>query len=93
MKEADAEEVVKKWLKAASDRQGGRQRRLEKKQGMQFLILQSKVIAITLFVCVCVFPCVRVEVIHDTLWYHEVFMYYLLGSTYFEPHKTTFRHF
>ena len=39
VKEADAEEVVKKWLKAASDRQGGRQRRLEKKQGMQFLIL------------------------------------------------------
>ena len=36
VKEADAEEVVKKWLKAASDRQGGRQRRLEKKQGMQF---------------------------------------------------------
>ena len=34
VKEADAEEVVKKWLKAASDRQGGRQRRLEKKQDM-----------------------------------------------------------
>ena len=60
VKEADAEEVVKKWLKAASDRQGGRQRRLEKKQGMQFLILQSKVIAITLFVCVCVCVCVSV---------------------------------
>ena len=26
VKEADAEEVVKKWLKAVSDRQGGRQR-------------------------------------------------------------------
>ena len=34
VKEADAEEVMKKWLKAASDRQGGRQRPLEKKQGM-----------------------------------------------------------
>ena len=37
------------------------------------LILQSKVIVFSLFVCVCVcvcvcvFPCVRVEVIHGTL--------------------------
>ena len=35
VKETDAE-VVKKWLKAASDRQGGGQRRLEKKQDMYF---------------------------------------------------------
>ena len=39
VKEVDAEEVMKKWLKAASDRQGGRQRRLEKKQGMYFFHL------------------------------------------------------
>ena len=41
VKEADAEEVVKKWLKAASDCQGGRQRRLEKKQGMRFLFFST----------------------------------------------------
>ena len=35
----EVEEVMKKWLKAASDRQGGRQRRLEKKQGMYFFHL------------------------------------------------------
>ena len=64
--------------------------------GCLLIFLQSKVIVFSLFVCVCVcvcvFPCVRVEVIHGTLWYHEVFMYYLLGSTYFEPHQTTFSH-
>ena len=60
------------------------------------LILQSKVIAITLFVCVCVSLCVCVSVcpssvvqhIHTTQYftwnimilYHEVFMYFLLGG-------------
>ena len=34
VKEADAEEVIKKWLKAANNRQCGHQRRLEKKQDM-----------------------------------------------------------
>ena len=43
-------------------------------------------------VCVSVFSCVSVEVIQCTLWNHEVFMYYHLGSTYFEPHKITFSH-
>ena len=61
-----------------------------------YLILQSKVIVFSLFVCVsvsvsvsvhasacvCAFPCVPVEVIHGTLRYHEVFMYYLLGSVH-----------
>ena len=60
------------------------------------LILQNKVIVFSSFVCgsvrLCVFLCVRAEVIHGTLWYHKVFMYYLLGSTYFVPHKTTFSH-
>ena len=34
VKEADTEEVIKKWLKCAIDRQGGCQRRLKKKQGV-----------------------------------------------------------
>ena len=33
----------------------------------QSLILQNNVIVFSLFVCVSVFPCVRVEVIHGTL--------------------------
>ena len=49
-------------------------------------------VCVCVCVCVSVFPCVQVEVIHGTLWYHDVFMYYLLGSTYFEPHTTTFSH-
>ena len=32
--EADTEAVIKRWLRAASDREGGRQRRFEKKLGM-----------------------------------------------------------
>ena len=34
--EAQAEEAIKKWLKYASDRDGGRRRRLEKKKGNRF---------------------------------------------------------
>ena len=72
MKEADAEEVVKKWLKAASDRQGGRQRRLEKKARYAIFNLARQgycnhCLSVYIYLCVCVFPCVRVEVIHDTL--------------------------
>ena len=57
------------------------------------MLLYSVCLSVCVCVCVCVFPCVRVEVIHGTLWYHEVFMYDPLGSTYFEPHTTTFIHF